>query len=506
VRKVGLFLVLTGVLWMAACGGSGGSNTNSTITNVSVSCSPSTVTSGGTSQCTATVAGTGNFSQGVTWSTTAGKISSSGLLTAPTVTVSLLVTVTATSMQDTTKSGTASVTDNPTSAASNVAPLIVDSGPTGLSEANIAYTTVTVCVPGNAPPSSNCQDIDHVQVDTGSSGLRLVSSIVSVSLPHNNDSGGNPLDECLIFLDGYVWGPVATADIYVAGEKAGSLPVQLTIPDGGSPGVPSSCSSQTTGSNDGGSPSDLGANGLIGVGFFQQDCGLACTTANGQIPNAYYGCTASGCNPTYTTLLQQVTNPVVLFSGDNNGVLIQLPVVQDGGAQNVPGSLIFGIGTQSNNGLGSATIYQVPDENSSASNLGDIITTYNGQAYNFSFIDSGSNGLFFLDTSITGIPTCSGQESAWYCPTNSPDNLTATNQGQNDSQQGTGSAVAVNFSIENADNLFQSNNTAWSTLGGPYTPPPVQFDWGLPFFFGRNVFVAIDQKGTPAGNGPYVAY
>jgi hypothetical protein len=148
----------------------------------------------------------------------------------------------------------------------------------------------------------------------------------------------------------------------------------------------------------------------------------------------------------------------------------------------------------------------VPDENSIARNLGDIITTYNGQAYNFSFIDSGSNGLFFLDTSITGIPTCSGQESAWYCPTNSPDNLTATNQGQNDSQQGTGSAVAVNFSIENADNLFQSNNTAWSTLGGPYTPPPVQFDWGLPFFFGRNVFVAIDQKGTPAGNGPYVAY
>jgi hypothetical protein len=506
VRKVGLFLVLTGVLWMAACGGSGGSNTNSTITNVSVSCSPSTVTSGGTSQCTASVSGTGNFSQGVTWSTTAGTISSSGLLTAPTVTVSLLVTVTATSMQDTTKSGTASVTDNPTVAQNNVAPLIVDSGPTGLSEANIAYTTVTVCVPGSVPPSANCQDIDHVQVDTGSSGLRLVSSVVSVSLPHNNDSSGNPLDECLIFLDGYVWGPVATADIYVAGEKAPNTPVQLTIPDGGSPGVPTSCSSQTTGSNDGGSPSDLGANAIIGVGFFQQDCGPACTTANPQIPDTYYDCPASGCNPTYTTLQQQVTNPVVLFSGDNNGVLIQLPSVPDGGSLNVAGSLIFGIGTQSNNALGSAAIYQVPDENSITNNLGDIITTYSGQAYNLSFIDSGSNGLFFLDTSITGIATCPGQNSEWYCPSNAPVNLTATNQGQNDSQQGTGSAVAVNFSIENADNLFQTNNTAWSTLGGPYTPPPVQFDWGLPFFFGRNVFVAIDQKSTPAGNGPYVAY
>jgi hypothetical protein len=505
-RKIGLFFVMAGVLWMAACGGSGGSNTNSTITNVSASCSPSTVNSDGTSQCSATVSGTGNFNQGVTWSTSAGSITSSGVLTAPAVTANLLVTVTATSTQDTTKSGTASVTVNPTTAANNVAPLVVDSGPTGLSEANIAYTTITVCVPGSVPPSSNCQDIDHVQVDTGSTGLRVVSSVLNVSLPQSRDSSGNPLDECLIFLDGYVWGPVATADIYIAGEKAGSTPIQLTIPDGGSPGVPSSCSSQTTGSNDGGAVSDLGANGIIGVGFFQQDCGPACTTANGQILDWYYDCPSSGCNATYTTLQQQVTNPVVLFSSDNNGVLIQLPSVPDGGSPSPTGSLIFGIGTESNNALGSAAIYQVPDENSITNNLGDIITTFNGQPYNLSFIDSGSNGLFFLDTSITGIPTCSGQSSVWYCPSNSPDDLTATNQGQNDSQQGTGNALAVNFSIENADNLFQTSNTAWSTLGGPYTPAPVQFDWGLPFFFGRNVFVAFDQMSTPVGTGPYVAY
>jgi hypothetical protein len=505
VRKVGLLLVLTNVLWMAACGGSGGSNTSSTITSVSASCSPSTVNSGGTSQCTAAVSGTGNFSTSVNWSTTAGSISSSGLLTAPAVTATLLITVTATSMQDTTKSGNASVTVNPTVVQNNVAPLIVDSGPSGLSEANIAYTTITVCVPGSVPPSSNCQDIDHVQVDTGSSGLRIVSSVLGISLPHSNDSSGNPLDECLIFLDGYVWGPVATADVYIAGEKAGNTPVQLTIPDNGSPSVPSSCTSQTMGSNDGDTTSDLGANAIIGVGFFQQDCGLFCTIANGTIPAWYYDCPSSGCTPTYTTLPQQVTNPVVLFSTDNNGVLIQLPSVPDGGSPTVSGSLIFGIGTQSNNALGSATIYQVPDENSSTNNLGDIITTFNGQPYNLSFIDSGSNGLFFLDTGTTGIPTCS-DNTDWYCPSNSPDNLTATNQGQNDAQQGTGSAVAVNFSVENADTLFQTNNTAWSTLGGPYTPPPVQFDWGLPFFFGRKVFVAIDQKGTPVGTGPYVAY
>jgi Protein of unknown function (DUF3443) len=502
-RKLGFFFVVANVVWMAACGGGGGGSSNSTITSVSVSCSPASVSSGGTSQCTASVSGTGNFSQNVTWTTTAGTITSSGLLTAPAVTTSLLITVTATSTQDTTKSGTASVTDNPGTTSSNVAPLIVDSGPDG-AEANIAYTTVTVCVPG----TSQCQTIDHIQVDTGSSGLRLLSNVLTIPLPQSNDSSGNPLDECLVFLDGYVWGPVVSADITIAGEKASSVPVHMLIPSTSSPAVPSSCSNQTTGPDEGGSVSALGSNGILGVGFLQQDCGLACTNQNSQIPDWYYDCPASGCNATYVTLQQEVWNPVALFSSsDNNGVLIQLPSVPDGGSQNVSGSLIFGIGTQSNNGLNGANIYQVPDQYSSTNNVGDIITTYGGQSYNLSFIDSGSNALFFLDTSTTGIPVCQGFQGAsdWYCPTSSPQSLTAANQGQDDSGP-VGSPVPVNFSVESASTLFQSNNNAWSTLGGPYSPPPVEFDWGLPFFFGRNVFTAIDTATTPGGTGPYVAY
>ena len=35
---------------------------------------------------------------------------------------------------------------------------------------------------------------------------------------------------------------------------------------------------------------------------------------------------------------------------------------------------------------------------------------------------------------------------------------------------------------------------------------PVAVAWGLPFFFGRNVFVAIEGQSTPAGVGPYWAY
>src|SRR5208282_2295435 len=112
------------------------------------------------------------------------------------------------------------------------------------------------------------------------------------------------------------------ADIVLAGEMASSAPVQVIIPSSAAPPVPSSCSSQTTGPNEGDSVMALGANGIIGLGFFQQDCGTACTTANGSIPPVYYDCPASGCNPTYVALPQQVPNPVTMFSLDNNGVLV----------------------------------------------------------------------------------------------------------------------------------------------------------------------------------------
>ena len=106
--------------------------------------------------------------------------------------------------------------------------------------------------------------------------------------------------------------------------------------------------------------SALGANGVLGVGLFQKDCGNTCTTSNGSIPPVYYDCPTSGCNPTYVTLAQQVPNPVTMLAFDNNGVMLYLPSVPAGGVTTVSGSLIFGVGTQANNALQSATVYTVP--------------------------------------------------------------------------------------------------------------------------------------------------
>ena len=55
----------------------------------------------------------------------------------------------------------------------NVEPIYVDAGPAALSvrAVNIPYVTLTICQPG----TTTCQTIDHIEVDTGSSGLRILS-------------------------------------------------------------------------------------------------------------------------------------------------------------------------------------------------------------------------------------------------------------------------------------------------------------------------------------------
>jgi hypothetical protein len=81
-----------------------------TITSVNVSC-PSSLQTGGTVTCTATVQGTSSFNNAVNWTASGGTITASGVFTAPNSAAT--VTITATSVQDSSKSGTATVVVNP---------------------------------------------------------------------------------------------------------------------------------------------------------------------------------------------------------------------------------------------------------------------------------------------------------------------------------------------------------------------------------------------------------
>lgn len=375
---------------------------------------------------------------------------------------------------------------------SNVLPVLVDCGPTDSLgkctgyNVNRLYTSVTICESGS---TTRCQTIDHVLVDTGSTGLRLLATELRSDLQLNRLTGGSgfPLLNCVQFVDStYAWGTVATADILLGDKRAVNVPLQIVADAAAGPPA-SACAVGGTAIT---TTADLGAKGIIGLGLFKDDCGSRCvnTTNNG----TYYRCTDASCISSTGTRVStdnQVKNPVLRFAQDNNGVLVYLPEVSLSGAVRLEGSLIFGINTRPNNQLSSASVI-------TTNTNGYVTTVYGGQSLTKSFFDTGSNGLYF-DSAITG---CNGavDGSYFYCPA-TPETLFATIQGAN------GVAVPVTFAIDNAQTLF-GVNTVLPTLSGNILKVGM-FDWGLPFFYGRRVFFGIEGQfiqGQP--NVPFYAF
>ena len=362
----------------------------------------------------------------------------------------------------------------------NTQPVTVDAGPSGFP--NLLFTSVTICAPG---ASTNCQTIDHIQVDTGSAGLRIISSVLSpaLSLRQQVDASNNPIVECAQFVDGFAWGPVKIADVRLAGEVASSVPIQV-IGDPAFNNIPAACANIGPPEN---TVDTFGANGVIGIGFFLQDCGAACVTST--FPGYYYICpTGSGCQAARVTLAQQVLHPVALFATDNNGVVITMPSIPAAGLATVSGTMTFGIGTQSNNGTSNVTV--IPADPTT----GNVTVVFNNRTYSTGYIDSGSNGIFFGN----GIfPACSPPNQDFYCPATTQA-LTATIRGSN------GASANVNFSVANAD-LLDASFYAFNDLAGAGADATT-FDFGMPFFYGRSVFTAIESQTTPAGTGPFYAF
>jgi Protein of unknown function (DUF3443) len=350
------------------------------------------------------------------------------------------------------------------------------------------FGSVKVCTPGS---TTQCQVISRLLIDTGSFGLRIFPQVLTISLPVQM-SGGERVAECVYFGSLRTWGRVAMADVNMGGEPTiPSLPVQIINPNFPAVGDrPASC-------NDGNpiarTPLQENFNGILGVGLLQFDC-PSCASVVPLNGEGYYSCTSTTCTPIVQPLALQVQNPVALLPPnpnngipDDNGVMLKFTLPPTTGASTLTGQLIFGVNTQTNNQIpGTFKVYKAD------ANL-NFVTIY--QTALIGFIDSGSNGLFY-DSSL---PVCPGP-SPWYCP------AALTGQSAiNIGADGLASGV-VNFNIANAFGLFSTGNAAFSDLGANLGPGI--FDWGLPFFLGRRVFVGIQGKTIPgvAEAPPFWAY
>jgi hypothetical protein len=71
-----------------------------------------------------------------------------------------------------------------------------------------------------------------------------------------------------------------------------------------------------------------------------------------------------------------------------------------------------------------------------------------------------------------------------------------------------GTSATIDFSVANAESLSSSSTTlaALSDLAGTFPGSTTSFDFGLPFYFGRNVATVIEGRTTAVGKGPYFAF
>ncbi|MBN3853538.1 DUF3443 family protein [Paraburkholderia sp. Ac-20340] len=348
---------------------------------------------------------------------------------------------------------------------------------------NLPFVTVTVCAPG----TSTCDTIDHVLLDTGSTGLRvLASKLSSTTLAGMSreqlSSSGYYIDECSQFVSGYTWGSVRLADVELGSETASSVPIEV-IADSAAGSAPSSCASAGTNM---GTVSQLGAYGILGVQGQIRDCGQSC--ASSALP-LYYACSGgSGCSTeSAVPLTQQVTNPVSMLTNDNNGIVLSMPSVSDSGQASATGTLYLGVGTQSDNTLTSLSTIAL-DANF------EFTATYGGTANQYSFIDSGTNFLYFQDSSLT---QCTGTYSGYYCPSSvQTESVTfAPNSGASSSS---GSYTGT-FKVGNVNTLLSSSGVYAFNDIGVYGLVEDGLDFGMPFFYGRYV-VITNESSSGAGD------
>ena len=171
--------------------------------------------------------------------------------------------------------------------AQNVQPIVVNTGPAN-NYFNGAFTSVDVAFPARRRlPDDRRRARGHRIERLAPAVERAVALVAAADRCHRR-----AVAECAQFLDGFTWGPVQTADVKLAGEQASAVPIQVI----GAPGfstIPAALRrARATPEN---TLESLGANGILGIGLFRQDCGMACAVVGRRIPGSTTTCPSAGC-------------------------------------------------------------------------------------------------------------------------------------------------------------------------------------------------------------------
>ena len=364
---------------------------------------------------------------------------------------------------------------------------------------NRPYVTVTVCDAQN-----NCQDIDHVLLDTGSTGLRLMPGVLNLSLPSQVATDGTPIAECMQYGAGYFWGAQRIATVKMAGEVAANIPVTVAGDTSIPANAPAGCAA-TMQNAIAGLPE---FKGILGIGPQETDCGSSCAQSTSS--QMYFSCqggATGSCTGTTMPVAMQTPNPVSRFLTDNNGTVLSFPAVASAQGS-MEGTLTFGLGTQANNAISSLQVYRstVP-----GLDFPLLAGNVNGAA-SFVFLDTGTNAYSLAQTgspvvlnkppsmqAISGLAVC-GQAGGPYCPP-APVSLQIRLNGSNGNPTSWQTIHLADPTL-----AFQQNLAVIPSLAFQNSDFPGYSILGLPFYFGRTVATAISGSTTPYGVGPFWAF
>jgi hypothetical protein len=222
----------------------------------------------------------------------------------------------------------------------------------------------------------------------------------------------------------------------------------------------------------------------------------------------YFSCIGNNCSGTTVSLANQVQNPVDLLNdgthNDTQGVVMDMTVhavTATSPSPTVTGTLTFGFSANPTT-IGANAIYRAEQ----AGMYGEFNTIFNGQTLASSFIDSGSNALFYPSIAAQ-TPLCDSQ--GFLCPpVGTPASYTASNYGFNDAGPGTN----VSFQINNAEAMFNTGDRVLPNLGVDIEQSGATFvgafDWGFPFFYNKKIWVGTNGGTTYADvqGSPFWAY
>ena len=341
--------------------------------------------------------------------------------------------------------------------------------------------SVTICSPTN--PTS-CQTIDDILIDSGSVGLRIFSSELNSSLRNSlpaESINNQPIANCVGYGDLSVnWGPVAIANISLGNESTTkSIPILLIdasyIDNGAACLQNYNSTGQTFHLQT--SPADFRYNGILGVASRVYDN-----------VTDYFSCTNSSCSKSPTIKdnnSQLLANPIAFLPKSyESGITFKFPVIGNRGAINAVGYAVFGVGSNKDNTFESdVKIYPI-------SNCTDVFicmpTTLEGSSIEHGFLDTGSNFFYFNDANIKK------NNYGYYIPS-SIITLSPINN-----------SIPTNINIANYDIITKTRNTSFNN-NGVKTDDNI-LDYGLPFFFGKTIYICFAGMTCNGIAGPYWAF